>query len=220
MTAQRNIQKTVLIIISIMALILGVWSFKRYQESRIPALDQIQATVLTPPRTIPTFVLHYGNKQTFTDTDLQGHWTFMFFGYTRCPDICPTTMAVLNNTYTLLHQSNQALPHVVFVSVDPERDNNEYLERYVHYFNDAFTGVTGKPKEIEALTQSLGVVFQKVTPNGEAYHGQTPTYLIDHSGVILLFNPQGQLRALFSMPHEAPEMAKAYAVILAHSTAQ
>ena len=210
---QRGIYITLIVLFGIIAFVVGLLIFQQ-KEADKQTLADIKATVLTPPRAVAPFNLTYEMNKNFSNASLYGHWTFMFFGYTRCPDVCPTTMAVLNNAYETIKESGLTLPRVVFVSVDPMRDNSEYLQRYVRYFNEDFMGITGTEAQVSAFTKDLGVVYIKVTPKGEEYTGQSSTYLIDHSGVILLFNPQGNLRAVFAMPHDANQIASEYSVII------
>ncbi len=212
----QGIKITIVLILAFIALVLGLLTFQRYRLSPATALTNIKATMIIPARPINEFKLTFGKQQSFSNANLQGHWSFMFFGYTRCPDICPTTLSVLSNAYGILQKQKVALPQVFFISVDPERDDAAHLVPYVHYFNPAFIGVTGTPKQITALTKDVGIAYLKVTPQGQAYTGQTPTYLVDHSGAILLFNPAGKLSAVFQMPHEGQELAREYAIIVAN----
>ena len=122
------------------------------------------------------------NGRELTDQDLKGRPFLVFFGFTHCPDVCPTTLARLAQ---VVKAANVPDLKVLLVSVDPERDTPELLERYVHAFNPDFTGVTGKPEEIERLAKALNVAIAKVDMGG----GQ---YTVDHSAVVTLLNREGQ----------------------------
>jgi len=180
------------------ALVAGIWLGNQLFNQK-PNLEQISATVLRPPKGIEHFRLINHRNEPFTLDSLKGRWSFVFFGYTHCPDVCPTTMHTLNQMEKLLAGESQAnkTTQVVFVSVDPQRDTAEQLAKYVPYFNKAFIGVTGSQDEIDRMTKQLGILHLRV----EQKQGQA--YLVDHSASILLFDPQGALRALFSAPHEA-----------------
>jgi protein SCO1/2 len=130
----------------------------------------------------------------FTNDDLSGQWSLLFFGYTHCPDICPATMNVLAEAK---RKSAGDFPRVVFVTVDPQRDTVDMLGDYVHYFDPEFTGVTGDEKMIQALALQASVLHMKVP--GES--GNENDYLVDHSSSILLINPEGQLAAFLGAPH-------------------
>ena len=155
---------------------------------------QIQGSVLSVPRQIavPDLVKHDGTA--FTNADIKGNWTLVFFGYTHCPDICPMTMGILAQAKK---KADGPFPDVVMVSVDPQRDTVELLNEYVKYFDPEFTGVTGDEKMIQALTIQTSVVYMKM----EGASGNENDYLVDHSSQILLINPQGQLAAFLMAPH-------------------
>ena len=150
--------------------------------------------MINPARQIalPELVKHDG--QPFTNDDLKGHWTLVFFGYTRCPDICPMTMNVLAEAKK---KATAEFPQVVFVSVDPQRDTVEMLGDYVRYFDPEFTGVTGEENMIQALTLQTSVLYMKVPGSS----GKEDDYLVDHSSSIILINPKGQLAAFLAAPH-------------------
>ena len=179
----------------------GLWTSLAIRKSSEPpsivhSLDT-EATVLSKPMAIPEFSLtdHQGN--TFTQDSFRGHWNFLFFGYTHCPDVCPAALATLNQVDQLLKEASTATkPRTIFISVDPERDTVQRLTEYVSYFNPAFIGITGEEPQIQALTKPLGIGFWRV-PEQKSEEN----YLIDHSATILLVNPDNQLQALISPPH-------------------
>ncbi len=119
----------------------------------------------------------------------------MFFGFTHCPDVCPTTMTMLASTKKrILEAHPDAAPQVLMISVDPTRDTPEVLSRYVPFFDKAFIGATGTEEAIKALTEKMGVAYSRV-PTGP---GQ---YTIDHTSALFVVNPQGALQAISSSPH-------------------
>ncbi len=140
----------------------------------------------------PEFSLTGESGQPFTLQSLQGHPTLVFFGFTHCPDVCPTTLAKLNQVAKTANIPNLK---VLLVSVDPQRDTPEQLQRYVHAFNPEFGAVTGDPQEIERVSKEFGVAVVKVDLAGG-------DYTVDHSAVVFLLNGQGQRVALFTPPFE------------------
>jgi protein SCO1/2 len=160
---------------------------------------QIYGTVLNPPRALADFSLtdHRGNI--FDRNSLQGDWTLMFFGYTHCPDICPTTLQTLAQARRIAGADHA--PRIVFVSVDPERDSAEKLATYIAYFDPSLIGVSGERARLDTFTRDLGILHMKGEPKADG------GYLVDHSASIFLFNPKGELRALFSAPHDAARLA-------------
>ncbi len=157
-----------------------------------------QATLLPSPKPIADFQLTDQAGRPFTLDDLKDRWTLAFFGYTHCPDVCPTSMAMLAQVQRQLANNPDAgeLPQVVFFSVDPERDTPELLASFVPYFHDSFIGVTGDAAQVLKLTRQLGIIYGKVEGSG------SDDYLVDHSAAIILFDPEGRFRALFNVPHQ------------------
>lgn len=149
------------------------------------------------------FSLQDPQGKTRTLADYKGKAVVMFFGYTHCPDVCPTTMAELNQVMQKLGADDAQRVQVLFVTVDPQRDSAELMGQYVPAFNPAFVGL--RPADdaaLKELTKSFRVVVNKV-------EGSTPNnYTIDHTAGIYVFDPNGQLR-LFMRPDEPVDaMAK------------
>lgn len=119
----------------------------------------------------------------FTQADLLGHPHVIYFGFTLCPDLCPTTLFLLASVVQSL--GDEAAPlKVVFVSVDPERDTVPVLKEYVSAFDDSFIGLTGSPKAVAAAAKEYRIYYRKVDlDNGD--------YTIDHTASAMLFNADG-----------------------------
>ncbi len=153
------------------------------------------ALVLPEPTPLPDFALIDQHGNAVTRDRFRGHWNLVFFGFTHCPDICPTTMQTLSIARSDLAAAGQdPLPRIVLVSVDPERDSPEVIGQYVDYFGDDNLGVTGDLEEIRKLTSALGIYFEKQP-------GDVDSYNVDHSTVVLVVNPEGGFHGLFSGPH-------------------
>jgi protein SCO1/2 len=191
---------------AVLAMSAGFWLSSIQQENTDDKFTDaranfspIQGSVLSPARKIAVPALVKDNGQTFTIDDLTGQWHLLFFGYTHCPDICPTTMGALAQAKKMAEADGLTFPGVVFVSVDPERDKVEMLGQYVRYFDTDFTGVTGDPSLIQALALQMSVVYMKMPA---AAGSDTEGYLVDHSSSLLLLNPEGRLQAFLNPPHE------------------
>jgi protein SCO1/2 len=157
----------------------------------------------------PAFQLVTGDHQPFTRANLEGRWTFLFFGYTHCPDVCPVTLAEMTRVYQLLRQHPDAPQslQVVFVSVDPARDTPDLLREFVQYFDPAFVAVTGPLEQLGALTAPLGVRHRRLTEQGDDYP-------VEHGTDVLLLDPHGRLRKKFPLPHRAEEIVAGFIEIV------
>lgn len=142
---------------------------------------------------LPAFALH-GPRGAFANADLAGRWTFLFFGYTRCPDICPTALSLMTEVKGRLAGAPAPVPQVVFVSVDPLRDTNALLAEYLAAFDASFVGVSGDDAALAPLAKALGVRYERHDSR------DARNYTVDHSAVIYLLDPQGRLAAAFPPP--------------------
>src|SRR4029434_427019 len=128
------------------------------------------ASKLGATKPAPDFTLTDQNGRPFSSASLRGSLVLMSFGFTHCPNICPTTLANLANVYNLLSPDDQARVQVLVISVDPERDTPEVLKEYVPFFDNHFIGLTGQPDEIAMMKNAYSVQYRKdaigaVTPN-------------------------------------------------------
>lgn len=201
---KHTVRLAMLAILALLAGITAAWLLNPTPADKASALKLQSGTALIgQTRPLPPFTLLDHKGQSFGNDQLLGKWSFMFFGYTHCPDVCPTTMNTLNETMENVARNGDAnATQVIFVSVDPERDKLEPLEGYVRYFNPDFIGLTGSAEAIKGLTSELGILHLKV-PNPK----DPDNYLVDHTASILLVGPQGQLLALFGAPHQASQLA-------------
>lgn len=173
------------------ALVAGAFVALRVEKPAVPEV----ALVLPEPAPVPAFSLLDQHGRTIDEQVFAGQWDLVFFGFTHCPDICPTTLQVLAAARRELAESGfEPLPRIVLVSVDPERDTPEVLGRYVDYFGEGNLGITGSLDEIGKLTSGLGIYFQKQAVDGDSYG-------VDHSAAVLLIDPAGGFRAVFGTPH-------------------
>jgi protein SCO1 len=148
------------------------------------------------PKQIQSFDTLDQTGQSFGLDQIIGKWSFVFFGYTHCPDVCPITMSVMAEVYKQLLTKHDDI-QVIFVSVDPERDNTEKLSQYVSYFNEDFIGLGGDTDNINSLTKQIGIAYYL---NNEE---QMDNYLVDHSASIFLFDPKARLVGKLSAPHQS-----------------
>ena len=195
------------VIIAAIAVGAGIWAARALLEA--PAhVGTLSATRFPVARPLQAFELVDHNGQRFDNQALQGHWTFLFFGYTHCPDVCPTTLLVLNAVAHRLADTG-ASARFAFVTVDPQRDTPEQLARFVTYFNGDFIGITGEPAAIEQLTKQLGVLFMQISddPNPDSY-------LVDHTASVFLIDPDGRYQAVFTPPLDAAAISGDFKTML------
>lgn len=208
----------------IMVLLLGLWigrSFNHDVSDKEP--DKYpSATVLAVPAPLPLFFLTDHNGEEFNQWSFVRKWTLMFFGYTHCPDVCPTALVDMNNIYHNLVENDDLSEkeygistQFVFVSVDPERDTVEQMKDYVPFFNKDFIGVTGDAESIGKLARPLGVGYMRVPEKDDG-----DDYLVDHSASLLLIDPLGRLRAIFSPPHDPDQIVEDFRKIRTEFTAE
>jgi len=196
--------KLLIPLIVIAAAATAVWWLRTVQPRLPPA--ELGSVILANPIQLQPFSLVDQEGKPLTLDSLKGHWTFLFFGYTHCPDICPTTLAVLQGVARKL-DSDPALAsstRTLFVSVDPKRDTPAQLKQYIAYFDPAFGAATGTRGEIDNLTGQVGAVY--------LFEGDTSRddYTVNHSAAILLIDPQGRFYARFNAPHTPTAIADAY----------
>ena len=148
-----------------------------------------------------TLTDHTGRK--VTDKDFLGKYMLVFFGYTYCPDVCPTELQVMSAALDSLGAKAGTI-QPIFISVDPQRDTPEVLKQYVANFHPRLVGLTGTPDEIASVAKAYRVYFSKVENNSG-----TDTYLMDHSAIIYLMDRQGKFLKHFTYSTDAAALAKA-----------
>lgn len=191
---------TTIIVVAAFAAALGLWLGSRHFAAPTP--PALTAAVLYPaPRAIPDFSLARADGGTLTAADWKGRYTVVFFGYTSCPDVCPTTLQVLKQAHDELKRKGLAdKVRIDFISVDPQRDTPQRLGEYVHYFSPDFVAATGSDEELTRLSRALGLVYAR-EPDG---HGG---YSVDHSASAVIVDPQGRELGLFRPPLVAESIA-------------
>ncbi len=197
------------IILGVLAvLIVGGVSFSLWQQKKPlpPSPAELNAVLLPEYRQVTPFQLTDGDGQTFDLANLEGKWSFIFFGYTHCPDICPTTLAMLRLVAKNLQQTPAYYQNsqFLFVSVDPKRDKPANLKQFVAYFHPDFKTATGEKSEIDNLAKQLGAVYMF---DGDL---NSDDYIVNHSATVVLIDPQGRWVARFNPPHKASEIAEQF----------
>lgn len=193
---KKGIWITIATILAVIALFFGMFLHK-ILSPRILSKEELQvnrAFVFDAPRIIRPFELTNHHGDAFTLEDLKGSWSLIYFGFTHCPDICPTTLSQLSKVMGYLDPEVSEKTQVIMVGVDYERDTPESLGEYVRHFNPDFIGLSGDFHKLMAITRNFNVAFNKV-PLGD-------DYTIDHTGHLVLVNPDGHYHGFFRPPFE------------------
>ena len=167
-----------------------------YERSRDPLVLRA-GTALPEPRALPDFALVDQVGRPFDRSRFEGRWSLLFTGFTHCPDVCPTTLALMAELHRRVPRDDLQW---VFLSVDPERDTPDAVARYLAHFDTMLVGATGERAQMERLTAGLGLA-QVRNP------GVDEAYTVDHSTAFVLIDPEARLAGYFSAPHARDALA-------------
>lgn len=189
-----------IIILAILALVGGYYAGNMFKQEAPPP---VLASVLQPPKEIRPFELTGGDGEKFTLEDFKGHWTLVYFGYTYCPDICPTTLTDIARVYNRLADEPEITENLktLLISVDPNRDNPKRLQEYVTFFRDDYLAATGDKEAIDQVAKDFSAFYKIHDPD------ENGNYPVDHSSIVSLVNPDGKIRAIFISVAEAEQVA-------------
>ena len=159
--------------------------------------------LIEPPRNLGEFNLMDSAGREFLPEDFKGKWNMLFFGFTFCPDICPITMSMLSRIEKGLDIENQEKIRIFLVTVDPDRDSPDQLKVYLENFSENFIGLTGGLDQIYNFATRVNAPFNPIKNNKES------NYTVDHTGSIILINPEGNYAGFFRAPHNQDDVKKA-----------
>jgi protein SCO1/2 len=190
----------IFILVIAISLVSGIWVSRFFDapQARVLNEEEYSARLFEPPLPLRTFELKDHKGKIYNPTSMLGYWTFIFFGYTNCPDICPMALVDLNAVYDDL-KGRYVLGNtkVAFVSVDPDRDSLNHLAEYVSFFNEDFLGIKGNDQQVADFSSQFGAMYKQV-----ANEEDKKDYLVDHTASIMLVDHLGRLVAIFPPPHE------------------
>jgi protein SCO1/2 len=181
-----------------LAIACGVGLSQLLGRTAPPTAQNVELEWLEHPRPVAAFTLASAQGE-ITETALRGHWQLLALGFTRCPDLCPTTLTQLA---ALRARMRDDPVQVIFVSVDPDRDSSSQLANYVQFFGTEFIGVTGELEQLQRLAHSLGMDFRhdsandsrSENPNDNSSNNPIENPGISHSPTIAVIGPDGLLR--------------------------
>jgi protein SCO1/2 len=209
---QRPLKFSIMITaVALAAILAGVWLAVIYRENdaRVMLLPDRVMTLFPDPKPLTAFALTDHQDRVFDLASLKGKWSFLFFGFTHCPDICPTTLAILARARDDIAKSAAGAEdiQIVFISVDPNRDTASKLKQYVTHFHATFLGVTGDDAQIGNLAGQLGAAYEvSITPGME-------NYPVNHAAAVFLVDPQAQYHAVFTPPLDAEVISTRFKVV-------
>jgi protein SCO1/2 len=180
------------------------------QSGAVP--EELRGILVDEPATLPSFQLRDQQNQPFGPPRFKNAWTFVYFGYTHCPDVCPTTLTAMDDAADQLSKLDTGNHNIqyMFVSIDPDRDNPKSLGEYVKYFNAKFIAATGDTQQLKKLADTLHIKFQRVDITENEYG-------FNHSSAMLLIDPQARYYARFRAPHYAEKLFTQFRKVLAYN---
>ena len=172
-------------------------------------LGMLQAEVLPVYDTLGgDFEMDSTLGKTVSLKDFEGKLLLIYFGYTSCPDVCPTTLTVIKQAVQNLDPKNELI-QVLFISVDPERDSLEKMKTYLEFFNPGFVGLHAPFEEVQLVAKKFGSFFMKDEVNKSAIG-----YLVTHTGYVYLMDRKARIRKMFSSKVDTPEMIETVNLLL------
>ncbi|MDT8449961.1 MAG: SCO family protein [Wenzhouxiangellaceae bacterium] len=187
----------------VIAVVLGLLTGLALTRILFPPGPEFRAASIYPEaRTLAPFELETADGEAFTEDDLAGRPSLLFFGFTHCPDVCPTTLSTLAAAMDKLDAMRvDRKPRVVFVSVDPARDAGEAMQAYAESFDPEFTAVTGDDEALQQLTSQVGAMYARNPPDTGGF------YTVDHSTMLVIVDSRGRMIGRFGQPFSAEDLA-------------
>ena len=204
-----TIKNNILLIVIFMITVVGLF-INKLTTPRILSANELLANGLylfENPKEISDFSFYSADKTEFTKSDLIGKWTLMYFGFTRCPDECPTTMYQMSKLIKVLREKEFPLEDKqwVLVSIDPERDTPEVIDKYAKGFDENFIGIVNIRPMLLSLATQLSV--NNVMPSSESIDH---SHLDNHVNNIILLNPAGEFAGIFRPPFDVSRLSLTY----------
>jgi protein SCO1/2 len=182
--------------------LVGAGAIAAFVQKRYEGI-KLNATQMPEPYEIGEFTLAKTDGRSFSRKDFLGKYTLLYFGFTQCPDACPTTMAQWKGVIPLLSSKAKESTQLLMVSVDPERDTPEVLSHYVSTFDPSIIAATGEQKELHKLANAMMTTFGKE----EESAGDPDIYMMAHSPRYFLINPEARLQAVYNPPVKTDVLA-------------
>ena len=202
---KRNFTWTIVSCLTVMVIALSLYVNKMTTKVYLSneQLKDMGLYLIDPARNLGSFNLIDSNGKEFLPNDFEGKWNVLFFGFTFCPDICPITMRMLSRIEKEIDSQELDKIRIFLVTVDPDRDSPDQLKVYLENFNENFIGLTGGLDQIYNFATRVNAPFSPIS------NSKDPHYTVDHTGSIILINPEGNYAGFFRAPHNQDDIKKA-----------
>ena len=202
---KRNFTWTIVSCLAVMLIALSLYVNKMTTKVYLSneQLKDLGLYLIEPARDLGSFNLIDSNEKEFLPQDFEGKWNVLFFGFTFCPDICPITMSMLSRIEKGLDNEDLDKIRIFLVTVDPDRDSSDQLKVYLENFSENFIGLTGGLDQIYNFATRVNAPFSPIS------NSKDPHYTVDHTGSIILINPEGNYAGFFRAPHNQDDIKKA-----------
>ena len=202
---KRNFTWTIVSCLAVMLIALSLYVNKMTTKVYLSneQLKDLGLYLIEPARDLGSFSLIDSNEKEFLPQDFEGKWNVLFFGFTFCPDICPITMSMLSRIEKGLDNEDLDKIRIFLVTVDPDRDSPDQLKVYLENFSENFIGLTGGLDQIYNFATRVNAPFSPIS------NSKDPHYTVDHTGSIILINPEGNYAGFFRAPHNQDDIRKA-----------
>ena len=202
---KRNFTWTIVSCLAVMLIALSLYVNKMTTKVYLnnEQLKDLGLYLIEPARDLGSFNLIDTNEKEFLPQDFEGKWNVLFFGFTFCPDICPITMRMLSRIEKEIDKQELDKIRIFLVTVDPVRDNPNQLKIYLKNFSENFTGLTGGLDQIYNFATRVNAPFTPIN------NSKDPYYTVDHTGSIVLIDPDGNYAGFFRAPHNQDKIKKA-----------
>ena len=202
---KRNFTWTIVSCLAVILIALSLYVNKMTTKVYLSneQLKDLGLYLIEPARDLGSFNLIDSNEKEFLPQDFEGKWNVLFFGFTFCPDICPITMRMLSRIEKEIDKQELDKIRIFLVTVDPVRDNPNQLKIYLKNFSENFTGLTGGLDQIYNFATRVNAPFTPIN------NSKDPYYTVDHTGSIVLIDPDGNYAGFFRAPHNQDKIKKA-----------
>lgn len=191
---------TVGLLLAFVAIVFSL-QFIRFSESEAltpEILQNFNTVLMKEPRILQPVALVDQNNQEFKVSDFSGNWSLINFGYTHCPDVCPTNLLTLSKVRANLLSAEKPVPDIYLATVDPDRDSPDHMKSYLEFFDPGLRGLWATVPQMSDFARQLNNLFYKATDTG--------AYTVDHSDNIAILNKSGEFVGIFRPPHRIDDI--------------